>query len=157
MRPHGLQPAKPEVEKKRIHLPMQETWVQSLGQEEPLEKDMATHSSILAWNIPQRSLLGCSSWGHKELDRTKQQIVIIASTRVTGKDCGSHFLEVHNRHSLLLLLLLLFLTPRSVSLFGQGLFPCLEQEGSQILRCLPLGLLVYKAGTQDTLLVLGAG
>ena len=30
----------------------QETWVQSLGQEEPLEKEMATHSSILAWRIP---------------------------------------------------------------------------------------------------------
>ena len=35
------------------HLPaMQETWVQSLGQEDPLEKDMATHSNILAWRIP---------------------------------------------------------------------------------------------------------
>ena len=31
---------------------MQETWVRSLGQEEPLEKEMATHSSILAWEIP---------------------------------------------------------------------------------------------------------
>ena len=31
---------------------MQETWVRFLGQEEPLEKDMATHSSILAWRIP---------------------------------------------------------------------------------------------------------
>jgi len=31
---------------------MQETWVQSLGQEKPLEKGMATHSSILAWRIP---------------------------------------------------------------------------------------------------------
>ena len=31
---------------------MQETQVQSLGQEDPLEKDMATHSSILAWEIP---------------------------------------------------------------------------------------------------------
>ena len=31
---------------------MQETWVQSLGQEDPLEKEMATHSSILAWRIP---------------------------------------------------------------------------------------------------------
>ena len=30
----------------------QETWVQSLGQEDPLEKGMATHSSILAWEIP---------------------------------------------------------------------------------------------------------
>ena len=29
----------------------QETWVQSVGQEDPLEKEMATHSSILAWNI----------------------------------------------------------------------------------------------------------
>ena len=32
---------------------MQETWVQSLGQEDPLEKKMATHSSILAWRIPR--------------------------------------------------------------------------------------------------------
>ena len=32
--------------------PMQETWVQSLCQEDPLEKEMATHSSILAWRIP---------------------------------------------------------------------------------------------------------
>ena len=31
---------------------MQETWVQSLGQEDPPEKGMATHSSILAWRIP---------------------------------------------------------------------------------------------------------
>ena len=35
------------------HLPaIQETWVRSLGWEEPLEKEMATHSSILAWKIP---------------------------------------------------------------------------------------------------------
>ena len=31
---------------------MQEMWVQSLGQEDPPEKEMATHSSILAWDIP---------------------------------------------------------------------------------------------------------
>ena len=31
---------------------MEEMWVQSLGQEDPLEKEMATHSSILAWEIP---------------------------------------------------------------------------------------------------------
>ena len=31
---------------------MQETWVRSLGQEDPLEKGMATHSSILAWEMP---------------------------------------------------------------------------------------------------------
>ena len=35
------------------HLPaMQETWFQSLGQKDPLEKEMATHSSTLAWKIP---------------------------------------------------------------------------------------------------------
>ena len=31
---------------------MRETWVQSLGQEDPLEEEMTTHSSILAWEIP---------------------------------------------------------------------------------------------------------
>ena len=41
------------VAQKVKNLPaMQETWVQSLGQEDPLEKRMATHSSILAWEIP---------------------------------------------------------------------------------------------------------
>ena len=36
-----------------MHLPlMRETWVRSLGQEDPLEKEMATHSSSLAWRIP---------------------------------------------------------------------------------------------------------
>ena len=35
------------------HLPtMQKTWVRSLGQEDPLEKEIATHSSTLAWKIP---------------------------------------------------------------------------------------------------------
>ena len=41
------------------HLPaMRETWVQSLGWEDPLEKEMATHSSILAWRIPWTEELG---------------------------------------------------------------------------------------------------
>ena len=52
------------------------TRVQSLGREDPLEKEMATHSSILAWKIPwtegQRSLVGYSPWGRKELDMTEQ-------------------------------------------------------------------------------------
>ena len=34
-------------------LPVQKTWVRSLGQEDPLEKKMATHSRILAWEIPR--------------------------------------------------------------------------------------------------------
>ena len=41
------------------HLPaMQESWVQALGQEDPLEEGMATHSSILAWRIPWTEELG---------------------------------------------------------------------------------------------------
>ena len=53
---------------------VQEIWVQSLDQEDPLEKGMATHSSVLAWKIPwtERSLASYSPWGHKELDRTEQ-------------------------------------------------------------------------------------
>ena len=51
---------------------MQEIRVQSLHWEDPLEKEVATHSSILAWRIHgQRSLMGCSSWGHKESDTTE--------------------------------------------------------------------------------------
>ena len=54
------------------HLPVQETQVWSLGQEDPLEREMATHSSILTWEIPgQRSLVGYSPWGHRELDMTE--------------------------------------------------------------------------------------
>ena len=40
------------VSGEKIHLPMQETQVQSLGLEDPLEEEMATHSSILAWENP---------------------------------------------------------------------------------------------------------
>ena len=55
---------------------MEETQVQSSGQEDPLEKGMTIHSSILAWKIPgQRSLAG--NMGCKELDMaeaTEQQL-----------------------------------------------------------------------------------
>ena len=55
----------------RTHLPMQETWVPSLGQENPLEEEIATHSSILAWKIPwTEEPVGYSPWGHKESDMT---------------------------------------------------------------------------------------
>ena len=43
-------------------------WVGFLGQEDPLEEEMVTHSSILAWRIHgQRSLVGNSPWGHKRV------------------------------------------------------------------------------------------
>ena len=51
---------------------MQETQVTSLGQENPLEKGMATQSSILAWKYHRRrSLVYCSPWCGKESDRTE--------------------------------------------------------------------------------------
>ena len=51
---------------------MQETQVQLLGQEDPLEKETATHSSILAWEIPWiEEPGGYSPWGHKESDTTE--------------------------------------------------------------------------------------
>ena len=55
------------------HLPtMQETRVQSLGQADLLEKEMATHSSILPGKSHgRRSLVGYSPWGRKELDTTE--------------------------------------------------------------------------------------
>ena len=56
---------------------MQEMWVQSQGPEDHLEKEMATHSSILAWEIPwTRILVGYSPFGHRRLRHdlvTKQQ------------------------------------------------------------------------------------
>ena len=51
---------------------MQETWIWSLGQEDPLEKEMATHSSILAWKIPWREEPGrLQSMGSKKSDTTE--------------------------------------------------------------------------------------
>ena len=51
---------------------MQETHVQSLGQEDPLEKEMATHLSILAWEIPldRGAWWATVIWGRKESDTT---------------------------------------------------------------------------------------
>ena len=74
---HSLQGKKdPSVSKKTPqsvkNLPtMQETWVQFLGQEDPLEKEMATHSSILAWRIRWTEEPGrLQSMGLQESDST---------------------------------------------------------------------------------------
>ena len=55
------------------HLPaMRETWVQSLGREDPLEKEMATHSSTLAWKIPwTEDPRGLHPWDCKQSDTTE--------------------------------------------------------------------------------------
>ena len=52
---------------------MQETQVQSLGQEDPLEEEMTTHTIMLAWEIPwtEEPGGGHSPWGHKEYVMTE--------------------------------------------------------------------------------------
>ena len=51
---------------------MRETWVRALGWEDPLEKDMAIHSSTAAWKIPWTEEPGTlQSMGRKELDTTE--------------------------------------------------------------------------------------
>ena len=56
---------------------MQETQVQSLDREDPLEKEMATHSSILAW-----SLVGYSPRGRKESDTTERLTLFIVNISI---------------------------------------------------------------------------
>ena len=52
---------------------MWETWVRSLGREDPLEKETATHCSILPWKIPwTEELGGLQSMGRKESDMTER-------------------------------------------------------------------------------------
>ena len=54
---------------------MRETWVQSLGWEDPLEKGMATHSSILTWRIPWTEELGwLQSMGSYDLAKDRTQM-----------------------------------------------------------------------------------
>ena len=54
---------------------MQETWVQSLGQEDPLEKEMETQSSILAWKIPWTKEPGVLQIRLIELQRVRHNLV----------------------------------------------------------------------------------
>ena len=62
---------------------MQEMWVRSLGWEDPLKKEMATHSIFLPGKSHgQKSLVGYSPWGHKESDMTE---------RLNDKNAASFF------------------------------------------------------------------
>ena len=69
---------------------MWETRVPFLGQEDPLEEGMATHSSILAWKVPwTEGLVGYSPWSHKESDRTEQLTLTLIREKL-GKTHPSH-------------------------------------------------------------------
>ena len=57
-----------------------ETWVRSLGQEDPLEKGMTTHFSTLAWRVPRtQEPAGYSPWVHNELDTTDRLTLLFFS------------------------------------------------------------------------------
>ena len=72
----------------------QETWVQSLGWEHPLEKGMTTHSNILAWRIPWTEEPGRHSlWGCEELDTTEPLTLSFAITWLKQQTFTSHSLE----------------------------------------------------------------
>ena len=71
---------------------MWETWVQSLGWEDLLEKEMATHSSILAWKSNGwGSLVGYSPWGGKESDMTERLHFHFHFGHKQGEYLYSHF------------------------------------------------------------------
>ena len=75
------------IKKKIKNMPaVQETWIQSLVWEDPLEKGAATHSSVLAWRIPwQRSLVGYSPWGHK-MSYTTERLTLSLSLKYDIKN-----------------------------------------------------------------------
>ena len=64
---------------------MWETWVQSLSQEDPLEKEMAIHSSTIAWKIPWTEEPGYSPWGRKESDMTSLSLSKRGKEQKTAK------------------------------------------------------------------------
>ena len=69
---------------------IQETWVQSLGEEDPLEKGMATNSSVLAWEIPRtKEPGGYSPWGCKEYDTTEQLTLSLSPKHTLFLDYGT--------------------------------------------------------------------
>ena len=64
---------------------MQETWVRSLGGEDPLEKGMDTHSNILAWKIPwtEEPIRLYSPWGREESDTTVRLTLLLLTIEWT--------------------------------------------------------------------------
>ena len=66
---------------------MRETRVRSLGREDPLEKEMATHSSTLGESPGPRSLVGYSPWGRRESDTTERfhfHFLVVRELSVSG-------------------------------------------------------------------------
>ena len=61
---------------------------EDMGGEDPLEKEMPTHSSILAWRLPWTSLVGYSPWGHKESGQTMSLTFTFKQMRKQRHKCS---------------------------------------------------------------------
>ena len=73
---------------------MREAWVRSLHREDPLEKGMATHSSILAWRIPGiEESVGYNSQGHKEIQLTNTIITTVTVLLPGSNELAQHHFE----------------------------------------------------------------
>ena len=134
---------------------MQETWVQSLGREDSLEKGMATHSSILAWRVPRTEEPGgLQSMGSQRfaLDRATHILLLAQPRSVLLSLCVCCFLCSHSTSSL----------DGSCLLFGPQLnHQCLEKTSLTTLSLCPvLGIYCFffvfnmaapglSCGTQD--------
>ena len=70
---------------------MQVVQVQSLGQEDPLQEGMVTHSIVLAWRIPwTEEPAGCSPWGHMELITTEDGVLTRIGNTSKCLPCAYH-------------------------------------------------------------------
>ena len=73
---------------------MWETWVRSLGQEDPPEKEMATHSSTLAWRIPwTEDLVGSSPWVAKSWTRLSNFTCYLSGTTAEKTRCSYYYYQ----------------------------------------------------------------
>ena len=73
----------------------QEMQFPPLGGEDPLEEEMTTHSSILAWRIPwTENLVGYSPWGHKESDTTEVMEQQHVARRVPHLEIFKYFFPI---------------------------------------------------------------
>ena len=129
---------------------MRETWVQSLGWEDLLEKEMAPHSSILAWKIPwTKEPAGYSPWGHKELDTTERLHFHLVILLWHCPSLASFSVEFNVSFSRLIFLLCFMATTPSPSWFWstscyssalwfpQGLPPLLSKDQGPGALCPP--------------------
>ena len=98
---------------------LQETWVCSLGQEEALEEEMATHSRILARKIPwTEEPGGLQSWGRTELDTT-ERLTLSLSASISSSSVSRSQMQTTGWLALLFDLQFVLWSQKHLRLFGE--------------------------------------